>query len=438
MSNELAIAAVTSTLKYVLSRYAKLNVTTKSPDQAARDASGARINIFLYHTAPNATWRNMDVPGRVRPGEQGQPPLALNLYYLLTAYGQDGDLADQKMLGQAMRVLHDRPILQSKDIKDAAANDRDLSTSDLDEQVEKVRVVPDVLNIEEMSRLWTTFQTQYRVSAAYQASVVLIESQKPKRVPLPVLSRGAADRGVRTIVGLGAVLDGVENRAAAERPNMPAAIVDSTITVNGTGIPGTGLKVVIRDPKQAQDRRVLTDVIAELTPQPVEDAGSLFRVKLAASQAAWVAGMLTLEVAYEREGRSVASNAVSLALAPALLVNDGDNSVVSSFQRHPTDADRTLLQVALAYPVGPNRRVMLVLNRVVTNQQDPEADRRNFFQLEQFTEATATDPSRPVFDVTNVPPGTYWIRLRVDGVDSLLLQEAGSGLEFDTRQQVTL
>lgn len=439
MSNQLAIAAVTLTLSHILGKDVDWKVTTKSPDQAARDASGARINLFLYHTAPNASWRNMDIPGRTRPGEQGQPPLALNLYYLLTAYGQDDDLKDQKMLGHAMRLLHDHPVLQAKDIQEATSRSRDLNTSDLDEQIEKVRIVPDVLNIEDMSRLWTTFQTQYRVSAAYQASVVLIESTRPKRIPLPVLRRGPADQGVRTMVGLGAVLDGTEYRARPEDPNLPAATVGSTITVTGTGIPGTGLKVIIRDPRQTQNRRVLTDVIAELTPQPVEGAGSRFRLQLDATQAAWVAGLLTLEVGYEREGKSVTSNAVSLAIAPALLINAAGNSVVTSFVPDLTRAERKLLEVALAYPIGPDRRVMLILNRVVTSQpQDPAADKRNFFQLPQDPDINPTPGANPVFDVTLVPPGSYWIRLRVDGVDSLLLRQTASGLEFDTRQQLKL
>ena len=31
------------------------------------------------------------MPGRVRPGETGPPPLPLTLHYLLTAYGEDDD-----------------------------------------------------------------------------------------------------------------------------------------------------------------------------------------------------------------------------------------------------------------------------------------------------------------------------------------------------------
>ena len=444
MSNQLAIAAVTKTLQYVLQQYADVSVTTKSPDQAARDNAGARINLFLYHTAPSANWRNMDLPGRVRPSEQGNPPLALNLYYLLTAYGQDGaDLAEQRMLGQAMRVLHDRPVLRTDDIQRATRGDRDLGESDLDEQVEKVRIVPDTLNIEEMSRLWTTFQTQYRVSAAYQAAVVLIESKKPKRIALPVLQRGAGDRGVQTLVGLGATLESIEYRAGPSEPNLPAANVHTTITVSGVAIPGTGVSVIVRDPKQTQNRRVLSDILAELTPQAApplagEPQGTRFLVTLDERLAAWVAGLLTLEVRYDRDGRTATSNAIPLAIAPKLLLNDAGSSVVADFR---PDGERRLMQVALAYPIGINRRVVLILNRADANQpQNPQADSRLYFQIPQEQEPSPAPGAVPWFDVTGIPPGSYWVRLRVDGVDSLLLRRppGGTGLEFDPRQQVRL
>ena len=59
-----------------------------------------------------------------------------------------------------------------------------------------MRITLQPLTFEEMSKLWTTFQTHYRVSAAYQVSVVLIESARPTKTPLPVLRRGEEDRGV--------------------------------------------------------------------------------------------------------------------------------------------------------------------------------------------------------------------------------------------------
>jgi len=46
------------------------------------------------------------------------------------------------------------------------------------------------MSLEDVSKLWTTFQTQYRISAAYEVSVVIIESSRIVKTPLPVLTRG--------------------------------------------------------------------------------------------------------------------------------------------------------------------------------------------------------------------------------------------------------
>ena len=40
-----------------------------------------------------------------------------------------------------------------------------------------------------MSKFWTSTLAHYRPSAAYEVSVVLIQSEEPKPSPLPVLIR---------------------------------------------------------------------------------------------------------------------------------------------------------------------------------------------------------------------------------------------------------
>jgi hypothetical protein len=64
-----------------------------------------------------------------------------------------------------MPILHDHTMLGTEEIKDA------LIDKDLYQQIEKVRIVPQPLSLEEMSKLWTIFQAPYRISAAYEVSV---------------------------------------------------------------------------------------------------------------------------------------------------------------------------------------------------------------------------------------------------------------------------
>jgi hypothetical protein len=179
MSNALAIAAVTATLRQLLDEGLNIDlpgtkVTTRPPDKARAGPGGNQVNLFLYQTLPNAAWRNLDYdPGPA--GAPAHPPLALNLYYLLSAYGQNDDDPDpvsHRLLGRAMSLLHENPVLDPARIREA------LDGNDLHTQAERIRVSLQPLALEEMTKLWATFQTQYRISVAYEVSVVLIASRR--------------------------------------------------------------------------------------------------------------------------------------------------------------------------------------------------------------------------------------------------------------------
>ncbi len=109
MSTSQAIAGVTILLEHVITegvmkelRSGTLGTVTTKPLDKAREAGeeNNQINIFLYQTVPNTAWRNLDMPNKVKPGETGKPPLALNLYYLITAYGEkNNEIQTHSLLG---------------------------------------------------------------------------------------------------------------------------------------------------------------------------------------------------------------------------------------------------------------------------------------------------------------------------------------------------
>ncbi|HJZ69754.1 MAG TPA: DUF4255 domain-containing protein, partial [Blastocatellia bacterium] len=103
MSSALAIAAVTAVLKDLLNNglidhnvgasVGEVTVSTLPPDRVdVLDAAQkkSRLNLFMYQVTPNAGWRNVGLPSRNDRGERiSNPPLALDLHYLLTAYGAE-------------------------------------------------------------------------------------------------------------------------------------------------------------------------------------------------------------------------------------------------------------------------------------------------------------------------------------------------------------
>ena len=244
MSNPLSIAAVTATLRNLLStgvttdpELADAIVTMQPIDRARPDQTTAnQLNVFLYHILPNAALRNMNLPTSVRNGETGMPPLALNLYYLITAYGRDNDARgpfSHRLLGRAMSILADHPLLGPDEIEAA------LPGNDLWSQIERVRITTQPLPQDELSKLWTGFQTGFRLSVAYEVAVVLIDSTLPVTTPLPVLIRGPGDTGVQVQASMSApypTLTGVT------LPNRQTSVVPGdTITLTGALLSGDKL-----------------------------------------------------------------------------------------------------------------------------------------------------------------------------------------------------
>lgn len=424
MSNALAIAAVTITLRSLIDRnlpddLAGAAVTAKPLDKALNGSgsstgSGNQINLFLYQTEFNPTWRNMPLPDQVRAGETGHPPLALNLHYLITAYGEeDDDTRSHRLLGQAMSTLHDHPILSAAEIE--AATVVELPGSTLHEQIECVRIVPHTLSVDELSRLWTTFQTQYRISVAYQASVVLIESNRPTRTPLPVLTRGRNDEGVTVQSDLTPPVPTLTALVPPRR--QPSLRLGETFQINGARLSGSDLEVRFQHPRL--DEPLLAEIVSQSATQievRLPEAGE--PDDPTAPQNQWLCGFYSVQVAVRSpdEDTQRLTNALSVALSPQLITNPPITVTPDALTNTLT------LTLQIIPSVLPEQRVALLMgDREILAQ--PRTDRTNTL----------------IFEGIDQPAGDYYLRLRIDGVDSLLVQDYDARPpQFDPTQQVTL
>ena len=179
MSNSLAIAAVTATLQSILTAEVTADpdlndttVTLMPLDKARGTNTNNQLNLFLYQVLRDAAWSNQNMPRQTQSGETAFPPLPLNLFYLITAYGRDNDVArpfGHELLGKAMGVLHDHAVLSPDEIKAASAGA--LSRSDLDQQIERIRITLQPLSLEEISKLWTGFATQYTITECFHSPI---------------------------------------------------------------------------------------------------------------------------------------------------------------------------------------------------------------------------------------------------------------------------
>lgn len=404
-ASALAIAATTATLRGVLAKGLSItNVTVRPLDAARLNSTGEQVNLFLYQTLPDAAWRNRDLPRRVRPGETAPPPLPLTLYYLITAYGdEDNDIKSHALLGRAMSVLHDYPVLGATEIKDATSGDADLKNTTLHEQVERVRITLQPLTFEEMSKLWTTFQTHYRTSAAYQVSVVLVESMRTANMPLPVLRQGEQDRGPNVVAGalpsieeirvpLTGKFDSLDTVRSAR--TLPSAQVNDEIAILGANFSGGQARVRLT-------HQVLANGQLDLQPIAVNDETITFKLPTLP------AVFYKLAVIVSRPGETDRfSNELILTVAPTI-----------SLPVTAAAAGPISLTVNTAPAILLTQRTSLIFN----NQEVlPE------------TRALPTDPF--VFQLTNVQAGNYVVRLRVDGIDSMPVDRTSQIPAFDPNQ----
>jgi len=426
MSNALAIATVTAALGRVVHRAALsavpgADLATGRPEDST-GVSAHRVHLYLYQVTPNGTLRNADLPTRSSDGAVvARPTAALDLSYVIAFYGDAGTLEPERMLGAVVRDLHRHSVLTRDDLR-AGIGSGDLAASDLAEAVELVKLTPTPLTLEELSRLWSVFfQTRHAVSVTYQASVVTIESDVPSRPVLPVLLRGAGDRGVTTVVGPFPALERVEAGLAGDEllvpkpPAFPSAQLGLTLFIRG------------RNLAEAQAVRFvhprLTAPLSIAIP-PAAASGHTLQVALpnnAAAQNAWAAGIMAMSVDLPPvDGLERQTNALPLALAPIIqaigptpLARDADGNVPVQVTCRPKvrwTQRAALLVDGHEVPAAPR------------DDDSPPTATLNFLILGPRAAANAV------------------VQLRVDGVDSMPLARAGSPpvFGFDPAQQVTV
>ncbi|WP_381800062.1 Pvc16 family protein [Streptomyces niveus] len=191
MSNALALAHVTQALALLLESNLgpeiDMAVKVEPRKPPADPPTEPTISVFLYQVTPNTSLRNSDLPTRATDGTLiKRPAAALDLHFLITAYGDETALVGQRLIGSVVRTLHEIPILP-KDIIELAGERPYLTGSDLAESAQRVRFTPTVMDIDETSKLWgMLYQTPYSLSVVYQAVLVLIDGRETPAARKPV------------------------------------------------------------------------------------------------------------------------------------------------------------------------------------------------------------------------------------------------------------
>jgi len=444
MSNVFAVAAVTRLLKDLLNDTLINNdisgdigqdvvVSAIPPDRALAmtgEGTPSRLNLYLHRITPNPALATADLPTRdVRGGLVARPRLALDLHYLVTAYTME-EFHAEILLGYAMLLFHETPILARAQVRAALAGGPNgailppafaaIDPARLADQIELIKISSQPLSLDDMSKLWTALQTNYRTTVAYQVSVVLIERERPARAALPVLSRGprdpvsGRDAGVVVRAGLTPafpVLARIEAMPARSSPRLGDrltlagfALDEGEARVRFTPAGGGGT-LDLGPVGAPTPERLMVDLPGG-PPLPATHplAGTGY------DPGEWRVGPYLLEVALSAAGRTRTTNRLPFTLSPRI--------TPSAF----ADAGGTRISVDIEPRVRAGQAVSLLAGQVEVILEPP------------VTDAATLEAVFPgLVSGADVP-----IRARVAGIDSVLIDPAAVPPAFDATQLVAV
>jgi hypothetical protein len=414
MSTYLAIAGVSSSLRVLLrDRMTEVaDITVAPPDVTVTNITGRRLNLYLYQITENGFLKNQEIPGKGHPGSYGHPPLSLDLHYLLTSFGSsettaDGDLEAQQILGDAMRVLHDFPVITPSLVQQKiVGNPRILDPSLLGE-FEQVKITLQSKSVDEISKLWTALpRVNFRRSVAYEVSVVQIESQKRRALALPVRTRRLYALPLQS-----PSIQQIFRQPPLNDILIAEAEQGETLRILGTHLKSAQTRVVI----DATDAPItsLQDQQLDCTVPSNQLTIGLHAVQVVQDF------LLTIVEGQPPETRTgFRSNAVGFMLLPTLV----------NVQPQPSAGPGDTVIVTVQPPVRATQEKFLLLGDhvvpAVPVSFDAPPSQTIAFRLPQAPDSV-------------IPPGTYFLRVRIDGAETRLTVDPTTQQYTGPRYQIT-
>ncbi len=244
-------------------------------------------------------------------------------------------------------------------------------------------------------------------------SVVLIDSTRLSRTPLPVLTRGADDAGVKSQPDLIPPFPTLTAVSPVVQPpgSETSAVLGNDLVLAGHDLDGTNVSVDVAH------RRLPNPI---LLPPPSSATANAITVNLPDQPQNFPAGICAISVSVIRPGETSkrTTNALPFAVAPQILANPPINSARSG--------DRVTITLTCSPEVLPGQRVALLLGGDEVPAEPHPA------QIGNLSFVAVDDPPG------KFAPGDYFVRLRVDGVDSLLIDRRLQPTKFKASQKVTI
>ena len=396
MSNYLAIATVTATLQRVLQTVLQQDIegaraTTLPPAGILAGAPEVGVNIFLYQVVSNHALANYDSVSNRTKANPLNRQVVVDLYYMMSCYGNDAELQPQRVLGSVVSTLADKRILTSELIR-STCNDATfpfLADSDLADQIQQVNIVPVDISLEDLSKAWSVFyQAPYVLSIAYRACLIVVEGRENFQRSLPI--RETSPAGITPFPATPYI-----EKVLPQGNRFEPIVMGSVVVIRGRNLQSHIVEVKIGEllfsPLSVQDREITFSL----------DAVKAIR-----------AGTQSIQVLHRLSSTSplmtntVTSNVMAFVLCPTIT-----DITVSQLEEMEDNLRSAILIVQLDVTVQENQKVSIALNEWTT-----ESPATYMFDRPPLSQSS----DRIQIPINNVKIGEYLLRINIDGAESKL------------------
>ncbi|MGZ4852863.1 MAG: Pvc16 family protein, partial [Halobacteriota archaeon] len=321
-------------------------------------------------------------------------PVVLDLYYLLTAFGKQ-EFAPEILLAYAIQKLNEQATLSRTTIRQATGR---LTKSDLANFVDPITVNLYKKKVDDVPNLWLGLRTDFRPSAIYKVSMVVIENTTPAYVPSPVLERSL-------------IVESTLERAITEPmlfeatgPSLlPVVRMGEPLTLRGYNLGGDDASIRFvyeRNPDEPLDLPADSVTATELTVTlPTDPPPRPVSADSADNPDNWLAGMYTVSAAITTDNpksmRTTGVLPIPIVLAPRIVNPTADRA---------NDGTITL-SIGCSPKVHKAQHVSLVLGTTELAAEPIKGE----------------TTSELVVKTSSMPQGPQRIRLRVDDAESIFV-----------------
>ena len=356
MSNYLAVATVTAILQRILQSSVQqdvdgVRVTTLQPRNIGNGTPETGVNLFLYHVARNAALHNADAALFRSKGRPIKRQAAVDLYYIISFYGNDTELIPQRLLGSVVRTFNDCSTVSTEAIQQVIADPtyRFLQRSNLANQVQQLSIVPLELGLEDLSKIWSGFfQAPYMLSLVYKVTVVTIDGDESLKRALPVKERnfgGIVPYPNRPVV----------EEIISQAGKLEPILANTTLSISGKHLTSKITKVRIDGFELSPFEVSKTKITLPLKDFPV----NFLRAGIRNLQ---VIHIIPINTNNNSVNRTVDSNIAPFVLRPTI------KKFYIEEQINIYELRTVTLKVEVDVMVGIKQRVVLIMNQPSINQ----------------------------------------------------------------------